>query len=120
VIQRVKLTRDESFVYEADIWNNTLIGGTSHEAMAQNFATMAEKFMAAQWNGSAVKGDQQGALAAMFNFMLVYGLWANQCPHFPWHSASSSTQVPEYELMNDVGGNSQILDTFTGANGLLK
>ena len=65
-------------------------------------------------------GDQQGALTAMYSFMLTYTFWANQCPHFPWHSAGNVGQVPEYELLNDVGANNARLDEFTGQNGLLK
>jgi type II secretory pathway pseudopilin PulG len=118
---RFALTKDTSYVFEGNVWYDQLSGGDSKEVMAQAFAALSAQFLASQWySGSHQGGDQQGALVAMFNFMLVYGLWANQCPHFPWHSASSATQVPEYELLYDVGGNNQRLDEFTGGNGLLK
>lgn len=118
---RFALTRDSSYVFEGSVWYDQIFGGDSNEVMAQNFAEMAAKFLASQWYpGAHQGGDQQGALVAMFNFMLVYGLWANQCPHFPWHSAASAAQVPEYELLFDVGGNSKRLDEFTGTSGLLK
>src|SRR5262249_6237792 len=120
-IIRFVLTRDAGFVFEGGIWHDQVLTGNSSEVMAQDFASMAAQFLATQWYpGSHQGGDQQGALVAMFNFMLVYGLWANQCPHFPWHSASSGIQVPEWELLNSVGGNNQRLDEFTGQNGLLK
>jgi hypothetical protein len=122
-LTRFALTEDFSFVFEAGSWRYEIFLANSSEVMAQDFAELTAKFLAAQWYpGSHQGGDQQGALIAMFNFMLVYGLWANQCPHFPWHSASSGTQVPEYELMFDIGGNgsSGRLNEFTGANGLLK
>jgi type II secretory pathway pseudopilin PulG len=120
-VLRFALRKDSSYVFEGGIWQNLISGGDSKEVMAQDFAAQAAKFLATQWYpGSHQGGDQQGALVAMFNFMLVYGLWANQCPHFPWHSASSSVQVPEYQLLNSIGANNARLDEFTGANGLLK
>jgi hypothetical protein len=120
-MMRFALTRDSSFVFEGSVWQNQLSDGDSSEVMAQSFATASAKFLASQWYpGAHQGGDQQGALVAMFNFMLVYGLWANQCPHFPKHNAASAVQVPEYELLFDVGGNNKRLDEFTGGNGLLK
>jgi len=120
-MMRVALTRDSSFAFEGGTWLNQVLNGDSNEVMAQDFAALAAQFLASQWYpGAHQGGDQQGALVAMFDFMLVYGLWANQCPHFPWHSASSGTQVPEYELLYDIGGNSQRLSEFTGTSGLLK
>jgi hypothetical protein len=120
-MQRFALNQDSSYVFEGSVWNNVISGEDSREAMAQNFAALAQNFLASQWYaGSHQGGDQQGALVAMFNFMLVYGLWANECPHFPQHNAASATQVPEYQLLDQIGANNARLDEFTGSNGLLK
>ncbi len=98
--------------------------------MAADFADLSAAFLKAQWYPGANqpgRGDQQGALTAMFNFMLVYQLWGNQFPHFNKHEANA-TQVPEFTLLNDLvngsapgnNGNSGLLDLFTGSLGLLK
>lgn len=124
---RFPLTNDYSFVFEGSIWVDQISGGDSSEVMAAEFADLATRFLAAQWYPGANqpgRGDQQGALIAMYNFMLVFSMWANQFPHFPTHGANQQ-QVPEYQLMNDLigpssgGSSSDLLDLFTGANGLL-
>jgi len=118
---RYALSRDIGFVFEAGLWRGQIMGANSGNSLADNFGAKAASFLAAQWYpGAHQGGDQQGALTAMYSFMLTYTLWANQCPHFPWHSAASKSQVPEYELLNDVGANNARLDEFTGQNGLLK
>jgi type II secretory pathway pseudopilin PulG len=118
---RFSLTKDTSYVFEGGFWHPQISGGAPNEVMAQDFANLAARFLATQWYpGSHQGGDQQGSLVAMFNYMLVFGLWANQCPHFNQHNAASAAQVPEYELLFDVGGNSRRLDEFTGTSGLLK
>jgi prepilin-type N-terminal cleavage/methylation domain-containing protein len=115
------LTRDISFVFEEGLWRGQIMGVANSSTNADNFSTKAASFLASQWYSGAHSGaDQQGALAAMYSFMYTYALWANECPHFSWHNASSSIQVPEYEMLNDIGANNAFLDKFTGANGLLK
>jgi len=121
-VRRVMLTKDESFVYEGGVWRTVIGGDGSSEQIAQDFAALAAKFLAAQWCvGAHQGGDQQGALVAMFNFMLIYGMWANQCPHFPDHGATKAN-VPEYQMLMDLGGNGTIsrINEFTGTDGLLK
>jgi len=128
-IMRFPLTRDTGFVFESSVWNKEIGGSSTTEAMAGDFADLSAKFLAAQLYpgaNSQSRGDQQGALAAMFNFMLVFQLWADQFPHFPKHGANNSS-VTEFQLLNDLTnsstpgspGGSGFLDLFTGANGLL-
>jgi type II secretory pathway pseudopilin PulG len=121
--RRVMLTKDESFVFEGGIWKPVIGGEGSSEIIAQDFAAMGAKFLAAQWyTGAHQGGDQQGALVAMFNFMLIYGMWANECPpHFPDHGANKAN-VPEYQMLMDLGGNGTVsrINEFTGTDGLLK
>jgi type II secretory pathway pseudopilin PulG len=115
------LTQDISFVFENGLWRAQVMGISTSNSQADNFAAKAASFLAAQWfPGAHQGGDQQGALTAMYSFMYTYTLWADQWPHFPSHNASSAVQVPEYELMDDVGHNSGFLDSFTGQGGLLK
>ena len=123
VLQRVLLTRDESFVWDGLNWRDDLQGQDPNDLLAQDFADLAAQFIAAGTPGTAQQGAApQGAVVGMFNFMLVYSLWANQCPHFPTYSAPNNLEVPEYQLMLDVGANGQssFMNDFTGPNGLLK
>jgi len=123
LVKRVKLVRDESFVWDGKTWGDDLSDTDRNDGIGQDFATLAAQFMAAGTPGTAQQGAApQGAVVAMFNYMLVYGLWANKCPHFPTYSASNIREVPEYVLMLDVAGNglSSYLNEFTGNNGLLK
>jgi type II secretory pathway pseudopilin PulG len=121
------LTRDEGFVFEGDTWSDYLSNEGSNELLAAEFADLALRFMDIEWASSAHQGaDQQGSVVAMFNFMLVYTLWANQCPHFPWHGITGSGEsVPEYQFLEQIeGGGTGVnasgrLNEFTGANGLL-
>ena len=127
-MMRFQLTRDTGFVFESSVWNKDIGGSSTSEAMAADFADLSAKFLAAQLYpgaNSQSRGDQQGALAAMFNFMLVFQLWADQFPHFPMHGANNSS-VTEFILLNDLinsstpgNGAAGFLDQFTGANGLL-
>jgi type II secretory pathway pseudopilin PulG len=121
-IMRFVLTRDSGFVFEGGAWHTQITGGDSNEVMANNFAELAAKFLAAQWYPGAHqagRGDQQGALIGMFNLMLVFSMWADQYPHFPRHGANQQS-VPEFVLLNDLvnsstpgGGTSGLLDKFT-------
>ena len=118
---RYLLTRDIGFVFEDGLWRGQIMGLNTANSQADTFGANAAQFLAAQWySGAHQGGDQQGALSAMYDFMYTYTLWANQCPHFPTHNAPSATQVPEYELLSDVGDQNMRLDEFTGKNGLLK
>ncbi len=93
------------------------------------FAYWAFRMMKSGAAPSAQQGaTTEGAVAAMYNFMLVYSLWANKCfngVHYPTYgSGSESTTVPEYILLLDIaGGNttadSSFLNDFSGAGGLL-
>ena len=127
--KRVVLTRDESFVFDGNAWSDYLVYEGSNETLANDFADLAETFMSNTWAPTAHQGaDQQGAMLAMFNFMLVYTLWANQCPtHFPAHGITGQgTSVPEYQFLQQVGGSGSgqnafgRLGEFTGQNGLLQ
>jgi hypothetical protein len=121
-VNRCMITKDESFVFEGGIWKKGVGGDGSSEMIAQDFAALAAKFLATQWyTGAHQGGDQQGALVAMFDFMLIYGMWANQCPHFPDHGATKGN-VPEYQLLMDMAGNGTVsrINEFTGTDGLLK
>lgn len=127
-VRRFVLTRDTGCVFEGK-WRDDLGGGGgSNEEIAQEFAALAARFLAAQWYPGATQGGrtgtQQGALTAMFNFMLVYSLWADPFPHFNRHGANAN-QVPEYILLDDLVGSGQgatasgFLNVFTGPGGLL-
>ncbi len=128
-MMKFQLTNDVSFVFEGSVWQGEIGSGESSEAMAQGFADLSVKFLAAQWYPGANhpgRGDQQGALTGMFNFMLVFSLWADQYPHYPKHGANAN-QVPEYQLLDALvnnntpngNGGSGYLDRFTGSGGLL-
>lgn len=120
---RYLLTRDISFVFEAGSWRSEIMGLTTGNSQADNFANNAADFLASQWYSSAFKGaDQQSALVAMYSFMFTYTLWANQNPHFPMHDISSQQQVPEYMLLQSAAGDADNagLDQITGSQGLLK
>ncbi len=120
--RRLMLTNDESFVYERGIWGTGIGGEGSSEVIAKDFAALAAKFLATQWyTGAHQGGDQQGALVAMFDYMLIYGMWANQCPHFADHGAMKAN-VPEYQMLMGLAGNGTEarINEFTGTDGLLK
>ncbi len=124
------LTEDISFVFEEGLWRAQIMGLQTGNSQADDFGDRAASFLAAQWYAGAHQGaDQQGALTAMYSFMYIYTLWANQCPHFESHGIPSPGSVPEYLLLDSVGraknpdqpnGTGGRLDEFTGQNGLLK
>jgi hypothetical protein len=114
------LTRNISFVFEAGLWRSHLLGVFTGVTQADEFADEAAGFLSAQWNTSAFKGaDQAGVLTAMYSFMYVYTLWANQRPAFPMRGATA-VQVPEYQMLQAVGEGAQggRLDEFS--SGLLR
>jgi hypothetical protein len=123
--RRVVLTRDESLVFEGDMWSDYVVYEGSNEMLANEFADLAARFMDISWAPGAHQGaDQQGAVVSIFNFLLVYTLWANQCPHFPSHGVNEKS-VPEYDMLQKIegggSGNNAFgrLNEFTGVNGLL-
>jgi type II secretory pathway pseudopilin PulG len=126
--RKVVLTRDESFVFAGNTWRDYLVYEGSNEMLANEFADLAKQFMDIDWASTAHQGaDQQGVIVSMFNFMLTYTLWANQCPdHFPAHGITGQgTSVPEYQFLQQIGGSGSganafgRLGEFTGENGLL-
>lgn len=120
---RLTLVDDQSFLFQANRWAGANPSDYYYnEAVANEFATVAANFLRSDLATGAFKANQQGAVVAMFNFMLVYQLWANKCPHFPTYGQQKN-DIPEYLLMRDVaGGDGQAgyLNDFTGTGGLLK
>jgi prepilin-type N-terminal cleavage/methylation domain-containing protein len=107
------LSRNISFVFERGLWREQITGAFTGVSEADEFAEEAADFLSAQWNTSAHQGaDQQGVLAAMYSFMYVFTLWADQSPHFPKHGAAAN-QVPEFLLLRDVGDDNARLDEFS-------
>ncbi len=127
---RYVLKRDIGFVFEAQpgepgLWRDQIAGLNTGNTNADNFGEKAADFLGSQWYTGAFQGaDQQSALVAMYSFMYTYTLWANQCPHFPWHNPVSNDKgnVPEYQLLQSATGDAANdgLDEITGQNGLLK
>ncbi len=123
---RVLLDQDRSFVFQAGRWSGQLDPGDGYSDVVGNeFATLAGQFLAMEWVDTAHKGgNQQGAVISMFDFMLTYQLWANQCPHFPLNGETTRNKVPEYilllEFAGDATASSCLLNSFTGSDGLLK
>ncbi len=118
VMNRHLLTRSISFVFETGSWRGTLSGPKS--ISRTSFANEASEFFDTAWNEGAQHGASQlGVLAAMYTFMLVYTLWADECPHFSRRGAPLS-QVPEYILINDLGQNSSSGSLFRFSSELLQ
>lgn len=115
---RLTLTEDKSFVFQGNWWGNTLTEGDSYyDIVASEFANTAAMFMISSNYAAGHKGNQEGAVVAMFNFMLAYQLWANQCPqHFPKYGRSARSDWPEWLLMDDAAGmgNDDFLNKFSG------
>ncbi len=96
---RYVLKRDIGFVFEAGLWRDQIIGLNTGNTNADNFGEKAAAFLNSQWFTNSFQGaDQQYAHLAMYSSMYTYTLWANQCPHFPWHNPVSNDKgnVPEY------------------------
>jgi type II secretory pathway pseudopilin PulG len=120
---RYVLKRDIGFVFEAGLWHAQIMGLNTGNTNADNFGEKAADFLQSTWYSGAQKGaNQSSALVAMYSFMYTYTLWANECPHFDQHSASSLQQVPEYMLLQSAAGDAANngLDQITGSGGLLK
>jgi prepilin-type N-terminal cleavage/methylation domain-containing protein len=120
---RVLLDQDRSLFFQGGLWFGDFDPASEYnKVVGSDFAALAGDFLSAEWADSSHKGgNQQGVVLAMYNFMLTYQLWANQCPHFPTHGQNRNN-VPEYLLMLDVAGNgsSSLLNSFSGTDGLLK
>jgi prepilin-type N-terminal cleavage/methylation domain-containing protein len=115
---RYLLKRSISFIFESGAWEGQVSGGQTLDPLAGNFAAQASNFYLSPSNPGAQSGASVfSALVAMYTFMFDYTLWANECPHFDNHGTSTS---PEYQILYEVGGPSQNLDTFSGTTGLLK
>jgi type II secretory pathway pseudopilin PulG len=118
-MNRLVLTRDVGFVFEAGFWHDQIMGmSPSSSSLPDDFAAKAAVFLESPWNSAAKQGggntsDQETVLTAMYTFMYTYTLWANQWPHFPYHGAPSATQVPEFEMLRDVADDNAFLDTLT-------
>lgn len=113
---RYTLKRDISFVYELGKWRCKIRGVREETSLASDFAKNAAQFMGADWNDDKlVKGaNQQGIVTGMYTFMLTYTFWANRTPlHFPWRTATTIIQVPEYELLADLGDPNGRLDVYS-------
>jgi prepilin-type N-terminal cleavage/methylation domain-containing protein len=127
--ERVQLTRDASYAFSGSRWGGDYYGSGYEEDTAQGFAYWAFRFMKAGPAPTAQQGaTPEGTVSAMYDFMLVFSLWANKCfdsIHFPQYgSGPESTTVPEYILLLDIAGggtktDSSFLNDFSGEGGLL-
>lgn len=128
--ERILLTRDKSYAFDGSRWTDDFYGPGSLEDTAQTFAYWAFRFMQAGWAPTAQQGKTpEGAVTAMYDFMLVFSLWANKCDgsgnHFPTYGQNAgSTSVPEYILLDEIAGgglnnNNSFMSDFTGPTGLL-
>jgi type II secretory pathway pseudopilin PulG len=131
--ERILLTKDESYAFSGSRWGGDYFGPGSTDDTAGGFAYWAYRFMKAGPPGLP-QHPQQGAnpesvVVAMYDFMLVFSLWANKCDanglHFPQYEAPTKTEVPEFVLLNDLAGGGpknlgSFLSEFSGLNGLLK
>ncbi len=121
------LRRSISFLFEAGEWRGQIQGAglrvtqTSSSTAASNFVNRATTFYNKPTNPNAQQGSSQNSvLVAMYTFMFDYIFWASQCPHFDNHSNNNFSALPEYRMLNDNGQNSGTIDSFSGANGILK
>ena len=126
------LTSSIGFVFEGGSWHAQIVGtnslstSTNNNNTSQAFAATAAAFFATNWNpGADLHGgqsaNQSAALAAMYNFMSDYTLWANTTPTNFFRFGTSGGQMnsfPIYELLSGAAGN---LDNYTGTgnSGLL-
>jgi hypothetical protein len=115
---KLVLARDVGYVFEAGFWRDQIMGLSFGSNQPDDFAAKAAAFLESTWNSNARQGggntsDQQAVLSAMYSFMYTYTLWANQQPHFTYHGAPSAGQVPEFEMLSDVGDDNNFLDVCT-------
>ncbi len=120
-VTRYVLRQDMSYVFEDGAWRGYIGGNGGNDTLASDFDKLAHLFMSNAWyTGSHMGGNQFAAVTAMFTFMGAYTMWANECPEFWEHGASSAQNVPEYQCLDTIGAKNALLDTITGTGGLLK
>jgi len=127
LLTRHVLTEAMGFLFEANSWHSQLIGTNgvttttiSNLDTSQVFANTAAAFFATNWNlGADLHGgqgaNQSAALAAMYNFMSDYTLWASLTPtnFFRFGAAGGQmNSLPIYELLQGASLN---LDKYTGS-----
>jgi type II secretory pathway pseudopilin PulG len=128
--RRILLTCDGSCGFNGSQWADDYYGPGSQGDAADDFAYWAFRFMAAGRAPTAQQGKTpEGAVTAMYDFMLVFSLWANKCDgsgnHFPtYNQPAQTTSVPEYMLLDQIAGggaknNNSFMSDFTGQTGLL-
>jgi hypothetical protein len=108
--ERRLLTRDDSYAFSGSQWTGYYYGSGVQEDLSKDFGYWAYRFMKAGQPPMAQKGaTAYGVVASMYDFMLVFSLWANKCDaggHFPQYgSGPQSTTVLEYILLDEIGGN---------------
>ncbi len=114
---RYTLKRSISFVFEDGAWRGAVEGGQTFNETATEFLNKATLFFNSPVNSGVNQGaSQYSVIMTMYTFMFDYTLWANEC----FYRHGSTSLPPEYELLYLVGGNSQALDKYSGANGILK
>jgi prepilin-type N-terminal cleavage/methylation domain-containing protein len=113
---RYLMKRSISFVFESGSWRGQLSGGKPISGAALEFLNRAATFIDNDLNWRAPAGaSQYSALVAMYTYLFMYTLWANECPHFDDHGNSSVASQPEYQMLDDQGANQGHVDTFTKA-----
>lgn len=102
------LREDISFVWEKGQWRAEILGPPESDSVADDFAQKAREFLAAtryqRKGGGAQPASQEGVVTCMYNFMLSYIFWANECPLFDTHGVSRE-QVAEYRVLDEIGKN---------------
>ncbi len=126
---RYLLNRSISFVFESRMWRGQIQGGETFSdtsgLSASAFLALASAFYSKPVSSTAQStgATPSAVLVSMYTFMFDYVFWANQCPtNFDWHGYSGGTPsgLPEYKMLNDIGQNSQGIDSYSGNTGLLK
>jgi prepilin-type N-terminal cleavage/methylation domain-containing protein len=107
---RYVLQQDISFVWEARKWRAQILGAPESQVLGNDFAQKAQAFLDAARYANKNSGTQQGVVTAMYNFMLAYAYWGNQCPRFDFHDTGSHQQVAEYRVLTWI---ETLLDEFS-------
>jgi prepilin-type N-terminal cleavage/methylation domain-containing protein len=113
------LKRSISFMFESDSWHGQIQGDQqSYSASGSDFYNHAVTFFnrpTNPWGGNsqAHGASQWGVMISMYTFMFDYTFWANECPHFDYHSQNNATAVPEYVLLHNQGQNNGNVDNFS-------
>ncbi len=109
---RYVLHEDISFVWEKGKWRAEIMGAPDSSSVADDFSQKAKEFMEAARYGSATKATQQGVTTTMYDFMLAYVYWSEECPRFQTHGVSHM-QVAEYRIIERLGVKNGLLDVFS-------